>query len=299
MTTDSQEDLVDTVQYPESPIDRAWSIESEARAVDLLRRYHRAMGDHDQAISRADEMWNGLGKEMPDYARLHYMYGGRSALKCIIDALIAADVPIPQAIFDFPSAHGRVTRFLKVAFPDSEIWAGDLNHAGVDFCAERFGTKSFYSEPDLAAVVLPRQFDLIWCGSLATHLPEQECKTLFTLLLSGLKPNGILCITTCGRGMRWAHENSFKTIDDAGYEKICRDLTDSPFGFAPYHYRYSSYSEPERYGMAFINLEWVQRNVLTDGIQILHLREKGWHGAQDVWCFINRPVSAWYDWARA
>jgi SAM-dependent methyltransferase len=299
MTIDKPGALVDTGQYPVRPIDVAWSADSEARAVDLMRRYHGAMREHDQAISSADEMWNGLGKDMPEYARLHYMYGGRSALKCMVDALIAADVPLPQAIFDFPSAHGRVTRFLKVAFPESEVWAGDLNHAGVDFCAERFGARPFYSEPDLATVMLPRQFDLIWCGSLATHLPEQQCKTLFALLLGALQPDGILCITTCGRGMRWAHENSFKTIDDAGYEKILSDLAESPFGFAPYHYNYGSYSESESYGMAFINLEWIEKNVLTDGIQILQMREKAWHGAQDVWCFIKRPVSAWYDWAKA
>src|SRR5579863_3695965 len=189
MSSQTREDLIDAVAFPPRPIDLVWSLAAEARSTDLIARYHRAMRDHDQSIASADEMWNGLGKDQPEWARLHYMYGGRSALKCVIDALIAADVDVPQAIFDFPSAHGRVTRFLRVAFPDSELWAGDLNREGVDFCVDRFGAKPFYSGPDLSSVSLPRKFDLIWCGSLASHLPESQCKALFRLLLSNLEDN--------------------------------------------------------------------------------------------------------------
>jgi SAM-dependent methyltransferase len=300
MTRLSSPILVEETQYPRRQIDMEWSMASESTAIELIRRYHRAMREHDQAISSADEMWNGLGKEQTEYARLHYMYGGRSALKNIIDALITADVGLPNAILDFPSAHGRVTRFLKASFPESEIWTGDLNREGVDFCVSRFGAIPFYSKANLLEVSLPRQFDLIWCGSLASHLPEDQCKVLFKRLLDALAPNGILCITTCGRGMQWAHENVFKTIHDAGYQKICHDLKTQPFGFAPYDYRYGQYAATESYGMAFIYPAWVERNVLTSPeIQVLLFREKAWHGAQDVWCLIKRPISTWYDWARA
>jgi len=291
--------LVDESQFPPRPIDIAWSRGSRSTAIDLINRYHLAMQEHDQAIASADEMWNGLGKDAIEYARLHYMYGGRSGLKNIIDALITADVGLPTTILDFPSAHGRVTRFLKAAFPESEIWAADINRDGVDFCSSRFGAIPFYSETDVREVSLPRRFDVIWCGSLASHLPEEQCKVLFALLLDALETNGILCITTCGRGMQWAHENVFRTIHDSGYDKICRDLNERPFGFAPYEYRYGQYDSSQSYGMAFIYPEWIEKNILKPEIQVLLFREKGWHGAQDVWCLIKRPLSAWYDWARA
>jgi SAM-dependent methyltransferase len=223
--------LVDESQYPRRPIDSGWSAASESTARDLIARFHRAMRDHDQAISSADEMWGGLGKQRAEYARLHYMYGGRSALKNIVDALITADAGIPRAILDFPCAHGRVTRFLKASFPESEIWAADINQAGVDFCASRFGAVPFNSAPNLREVSLPRKFDVIWCGSLASHLPEDQCKVLFKLLVDALEDNGILCITTCGRGMQWAHENLFKTIHEAAYEKICSELNARSFWF--------------------------------------------------------------------
>jgi hypothetical protein len=291
--------LVDEAQFPQRPIDMPWSLASESSAMDLIRRYQRAVREHDQAIALNDEMWNGLGKENPDYARLHYMYGGRSALKNIIDALLVADVGVPKSILDFPSSHGRVTRFLRASFPDSEIWAGDINRDGVDFCAARFGVRPFYSNTNLLEVRLPRKFDFIWCGSLASHLPEDQCKVLFKLLLDGLQNNGILGITTCGRGMQWAHEHVFKTIHDSAYEKICQELTMRSFGYAPYNYRYGDYEAQESYGMAFLYPDWIEKNVLTPDIQTVLFREKGWHGSQDVWCLMKRPISHWYDWGRA
>jgi hypothetical protein len=302
MTTPNQEPderLVDEEAYPHRPMDVEWSRRTEANAIDLIARYHRAMRNPDEAISKQDEMWNGLGKDQPDYARLHYMYGGRSALKCIVDALLAADAPPPKSIFDFPSAHGRVTRFLRQAFPESELWAGDLNAEGVDFCVERFAAKPFYSSPDLAAVAFPRKFDLIWCGSLASHLPEEQCKILFKLLIGALEDDGILCVTTCGTGMQYAHENIFKAIHEDGYQKICQELKAAAFGFSPYSYRYGQYASEESYGMAFLYPSWIEKNILNPEIQVLLYREKAWHGAQDMWCFIKRPISAWYHWARS
>jgi hypothetical protein len=299
MAADMREELVDLTKFPHRPIDVVWSRASETTSLDLIARYHRAMRQADESISCSDEMWNGLGKEQTEYARLHYMYGGRSALKCVVDALLTAEAPLPKTILDFPSAHGRTTRFLKVAFPESELWAGDINVEGVDFCVHYFGAKPFYSSPDLSTVTLPRKFDLIWCGSLASHLPEEQCKALFALLLGSLEDNGILCISTCGRGMQWAHENVFKTIDEPAYQRICAELNQHSFGFAPYSYIYPQYASNENYGMAFLYPAWMEENVLTPAIQVLQLREKGWHGAQDVWSLINRPISSWYNWARA
>jgi hypothetical protein len=292
-------DIVDDEKYPRRPMDLDWSLKTEANAIDLITRYHRAMRNPDETISTSDEMWNGLGKDYAEYARLHYMYGGRSAMKCIVDALLVADAAPPKSILDFPSAHGRVTRFLHQAFPESELWAGDLNAEGVDFCVERFGAKPFYSSTDLSAVTFPRKFDLIWCGSLASHLPEDQCRTLFNLLIHTLEDDGILCITTCGTGMQYAHENIFKAIHEDGYEKICRGLKANAFGFSPYSYRYGNYTSEDSYGMAFLYPSWIEKNVLNPEIQVLLYREKAWHGAQDMWCLIKRPVSAWYHWARS
>ena len=143
-----------------------------------------------------------------------------------------------------------------------------------------------------------RKASLVWRPQNTVPV-EDEAGEKILKLIGALEENGILCITTCGRGMRYAHENIFRTIDDEGYQRICDQLKERPFGYSPYRHRYDGYDREEKYGMAFIYPAWIQEHVLTPDIQVLHMREKAWHGAQDVWCLINRPLSSWYHWAKS
>jgi hypothetical protein len=250
------------------------------------------------AIHANDEMWSGLiqgaPKEQIPYVRLHYTYGGRSAMRSIGNAIIAAEQPVPKRILDFPSSHGRVTRFLVKAFPEAEVIAGDVNREGVDFCAARFGAKPFYSSHDLGDVKLPTDLDLIWCSSLVTHLKLDRCKQLFNMFIDSLAPNGIAGVTWCGRGMDYAHDHVFKTIDDESMAAIRQQVKDRGAGYAPYP-RWPN----DEYGMTFVTPAWLQELVYSRGdALILSYSEKNWHGTQDTLWMIKRPLSHWYDWAR-
>jgi SAM-dependent methyltransferase len=263
---------------------------------DLLERQRRAYLEHRQEIDPTDEMWLGLVTNMPPeqkpYARLHYMYGGRSALRGMVGALVSAQVPLPRRILDFPCGHGRVTRFLRAAFPEAEIWAGDVNRQGVDFCASHFGSKPVYSDVDLAKVRIDAKFDLVWCGSLATHLPEEACRQLLGMLLESLEEGGILGITTCGRAMDWAQNHRFKTIREDEYARIRKQWDETGFGYA-------DYPGWPGYGMTFMDPSWLFREVFKrEGYYVLGFDEKGWHGTQDVLYVVRRPVSHWYHWSK-
>ena len=88
-----------------------------------------------------------------------------------VEAILGiAGAPEPQRILDFPCGHGRVLRYLRAAYPLAEITACDLNRDGVEFCAERLGAVPVMSSEDPADIRLAGEFDLIWCGSLLTHL---------------------------------------------------------------------------------------------------------------------------------
>ncbi|MFN2497988.1 MAG: hypothetical protein ABR557_02765 [Pyrinomonadaceae bacterium] len=104
-------------------------------------------------ISPADGMYKGDGD--------HYFRVGLSAIKCIDAALTAAGIQQPKEILDLPRGHGRVLRFLIHRFPEAAITACDLETDGVDFCTETFSVGSVYSRPDLSALLLENQFDLI------------------------------------------------------------------------------------------------------------------------------------------
>ena len=72
-------------------------------------------------------------------------------------------------ILDLPCGHGRVMRWLRATFPKASLTACDIDGDGVSFCAETFGARPALSSTDPEDLVLGT-FDLIWCGSLLTHL---------------------------------------------------------------------------------------------------------------------------------
>src|SRR5437588_824000 len=60
----------------------------------------------------------------------------------------------------------------------------------------RVGARAIASHPDPAKVVLAGPYDLIWVGSLLTHLDAPRWSVFFELFGSALAPDGV-CVFTC------------------------------------------------------------------------------------------------------
>jgi len=71
-----------------------------------------------------------------------------------------------------------VTRHLRAFFPDADLFVSDLDKRGECFAAETFAARPIEAAPDFATS-LARSFDLIFCGSLPTHLPERRFVNAF------------------------------------------------------------------------------------------------------------------------
>ncbi len=128
----------------------------------------------------------------------HYFYVGRSDLLAILNILnIRASYHDGDSdvrdILDFGCGHGRVTRWLRAAFPDTRIYVTDLDHTATKWCVNKFQCS------EIDGSKLPFQFDLVWLGSVFTHLPEHIAAPLVQRLLTSLRPNGVLVFTTQGR----------------------------------------------------------------------------------------------------
>ncbi|MEO6654727.1 MAG: class I SAM-dependent methyltransferase, partial [Pyrinomonadaceae bacterium] len=112
----------------------------------------------------------------------HYLSVGLSAVGVIEEALAAApEVTSIREVLDIPCGYGRVLRFLVLMFPGARFAACEILPGAVDFCAEEFDADAIYSVSDLDNVTFDRQFDLIWCGSLLTHLCQDDILKLFNL----------------------------------------------------------------------------------------------------------------------
>jgi len=236
-----------------------------------------------RTISPRDEM------NVPGLEDL-YFRATESAMENIQMAISCARAGSPGRILDLPCGHGRVLRGLRARFPLAEITACDLNRDGVDFCAATFGAIPAYSDADLAQVRLPRDFDLVFCGSLLTHLPESATHRAIAFLIERLAPMGILLFTTHGRYSFTAQEHRPYTDPDS-FARIRKGYDGRGYGFAPY-------PESDEYGVSLARPSWVIAELERyAGIRLLFFREMGWDDHQDVFAVVNDPLD-YYRGAR-
>lgn len=181
-----------------------------------------------QEISPLDGMYQGN--------LLHYFNVGQSAIRWIRLALLAAGTPDVKRILDLPCGFGRVLRVLRAEFPSAEIVACDLEREGVDFCAEVFGATPVYSVTEPEQIPLVGEFDLIWCGSLLTHLAADRWVLFLKRFESSLAAGGVVVFTTHGRGVadRMRRGDSAYGLRAEALNTVLQQFHSVGFGFQPY-----------------------------------------------------------------
>jgi hypothetical protein len=222
-------------------------------------------------IAPGDEMFTGNAD--------HYFEVGSSALRCIEGALrVAGRHPdTVKTIVDLPCGHGRVQRFLRKAFPQATLVACDLNRAGVDYCGATFGALKVYSDPEVDRIPLGGVFDLIWCGSLLTHLPRKKCAEFLGFFQRLLGRNGILVFTLHGRHVarELARGRNPHELDEPGVAQLLRQYREQGFG-------YTDYPGSPGYGFSLAHPSFVTASLLDDPLwRLLAYHEAGWDGRQD------------------
>jgi SAM-dependent methyltransferase len=220
----------------------------------------------------------------------HYVSVGLSALRAIDDALDDAPA-LPRRILDLPCGHGRVTRVLRARFPEAAITVCDLDRGGVDFAAARFGARGVYSVEDFRALDFGESYDLIWVGSLVTHLPEQQARRFLDCMARHMAPRSVLVVTSHGarveaRLRAWAYG-----LDRTHVEARLRSWN---YGVAPEAvsglledhartgYGYRDYPGRWGYGVSLVSREWVAETLSEGPLRLHRYSEAAWDDHQDV-----------------
>lgn len=206
----------------------------------------------------------------------HYEAVGESAVRAINASIIAAGVAEPATVLDFACGSGRVARWLPLAFPRAKIDVSDVRADSLAFCSAKFGVGTWLSSEDLDAVSSPRQYDLIWCGSLLTHLSEIRSAALIKNFGSWLKPNGIVVFTLHGRrvidNMITGQVNY---IPSSSCSQVLKELALRRYGYVRY--------APDRdIGFSVNTLDWVVAEALRSQFRIVMISENSWDNHQDV-----------------
>lgn len=220
-----------------------------------------------------------------------YWAAGRSAVNAVMNALDAAQKPASdiRSILDLPCGHGRVLRYLHAAFPAAQLTACDLLTDGVDFCASTFGATPVYSEENISAIPLPANtYDLIWVGSLLTHIDALRWHALFEKLHSALREGGALVFTTHGRRV-YRRLKGLDEVKDYGipYWRVTSTL----FNYERSGFGYADYLGTPGYGISLSSAQWVLSTLAKQqGLSCVSFVENGWHGAQDVFACVKEST---------
>lgn len=216
-------------------------------------------------ISPDDEMYGG--------SRGLYLEQGVSALVHIKRSCESAGMRSPRRILDLPCGHGRVSRFLRAAFPDADLTACDIDREAVDFCAASFEAEPVYSAEDPSRIPLQGQFDLVWVGSLFTHLDRTQWRDFFSFLVDRTAPGGLLVFTTMGP----LHSFSLRTL--GMWDDQIRDMLD---GYTRDGFGYSEYKWTSDWGLTICSREFVENAIESSGELRLLSYELGTWGLQNV-----------------
>ena len=231
----------------------------------------------------------------------YYLRAGRSALDVLDRTLNDAGVSrsAVHSVLDYGCGYGRVLRHFGEFFPEASRIACDLDPRAVDFCAREFDAQPVVAPEAPIRLRLP-SCDLIWGGSVWTHLPEKESRALFAALAGALSPGGILVFSFHGA---FAYDN-LHSLFGAAYADEANEIRSE---LATHGSSYRSYSESYLtldeglYGTSWHRHEYFQD--LADevgeslgGLTQVYGEAKGWDQFHDVIAFQRRtPVSSELD----
>ncbi len=232
------------------------------------------------AISEQDDMFDASG--LDQYSRI-----GRSAVYAISHAMMLTGLDRCPRVLDLPCGFGRVLRHLIAFFPESHFVACDLNTEAVDYCKKTFNVEGVYGR-ERFDYEFDSQFDLIWCGSLLTHLPEDKFRQAITFLIRNLAKEGVALVTLHGRFSLTVHETYSKLLPDDLFLHVKREFLTSGFGYREYEA-----AKGTEYGLSLTSPSYVLSVVeKIEEVQIAGYSEREWAGNHDVLMIRKKPISA-------
>jgi len=221
-------------------------------------------------IHPADEMFD---PHRPD----HYFEVGWSGLASIETGLADAGVVQVRRILDVPCGHGRVLRMLRGRWPEASITACDLSREAVDFCVASFDAHGVYSANPIEKVDCASDHDLVWVGSLLTHLDAARWPEMLGWMRDRLRPGGALVVTTHGVGALAKIDQGW----DYGLARV--DLDRALQSYAATGFGYGPYPGDPGYGVSFSSPGWVKEAVtVVDGLELVSHHERAWDDHHDV-----------------
>lgn len=233
-----------------------------------------------------DPMVGSQGKD-------HYLQVGYSALRCIREAISSSIKYFPEKephILDYACGYGRVARHLRVSFPNSRIYGVDINNDAISYCVSNnlldhgWYDYDYYLGASLKQRFNVEGFDLIWCGSLITHLCEHWTKQLIANLSRALNPGGICVFSSHG-------EYTYSLLKENKYD-YCLEQGRIDDILANYEHLGSGYRDYEgqhSYGVSAYSFANVNSWCQPFDWKMIYFKQRAWDNHQDIYAYQKNP----------
>jgi len=229
-------------------------------------------------VSRAIAAGDGMFRP---HSAQHYFVVGASASALIHEALRTAGVAPASVgrVLDYACGYGRVLRWLKADFPDARLLGVDADPKAAQAAGEALGVETRALDLALSAPI-EAPFDLVWVGSLFTHLPRAETQRVLDYLAGHLRPGGVLVFTTHGELVRRRLADGERNygLDAAGVAAVLRGLQAGGYGYA-------GYPRTPDYGISVAHASTVMAQAESTGLHPVLFRACGWAAHQDAYAF--------------
>jgi SAM-dependent methyltransferase len=206
---------------------------------------------------------------------------GESAARVIHAMLAMAPKEAVWRVLDFGCGHGRVARHIRAMFPTAEMWFADSDLSCVDFCAGTFNGTPVLSYADFDKAELPTGMDLVWVGSVFTHIDYKRMEVLFDKLFATLGIGGLLIATF--RGHRTYEVAKQKPNQAKIYKQMLESYESTGIGYQSY--------ERQELGDWGLSLSSIERVVALGkrhpNARLVGYSEAGWANIHDVGAWIK------------
>ncbi|MEZ5964355.1 MAG: class I SAM-dependent methyltransferase [Planctomycetota bacterium] len=214
-----------------------------------------------------DEMFGFIAAGSPrsDAHLFEYLRSGQEAFRIVEHVLAEHGCRLERVerLLDFACGCGRVARFFVHALGAARVAAAEIDPQALAFVGDTLGVATIASATDPQALRLGGDHDVVFVGSLFSHLPRPRFVAWLRALARGLRPDGLLVFTTHGEGVRGG-----QPADPTG------------FTFVPVSE--TSRLDPHEYGSAFVRPEVVHELVREAGLTPLGWAEREVWDLQDV-----------------
>lgn len=144
-----------------------------------------------------------------------------------------------ESVLDFASGYGRLTRILVQKLAKERIWVSDIYREAIEWQLKTYGVQGFFSTPSPQDLSHDRVHDVVWVGSLFSHLPDGLFQEWLAKIWSFVGPRGVLAFSV--------HDQSLLPADEP------MDAT----GLRYFRFSESDSLDHDIYGMSYVTEAFV------------------------------------------